>query len=88
MIEVYITYSDIKQMEKVKELDNSSLTFHFIDSLSKKGKKESWSLKSYWGAKLDPFALVVKDDKPIKVFYSEATDVINDLNIYLHGKID
>lgn len=88
MIKIFITYSDIKQIEKVKELENDSLTFCFIDSLSKKGKKESWSLKSHWGAKLDPFALVTKDDKPIKVFYSEATDVINDLNIYLHGKID
>lgn len=88
MVNVSIVYSKEEQIEKVKELGNNSLTFNFINICTKKGKKNGWSLKNYWGARLDPFALVTKDDKPIKVFYSEATDVINDLNIYLHGKID
>ena len=80
---VYITYSNKEDIKKVRE--NNSLTFHFIDSLSNKGKKEARTLKSHWAAKLDPFILVIDGDKPIKAFYSEASnDVIEDLNKWIN----
>lgn len=82
---IYITYSDKKQIEKVRE--NNSLTFHFIDSMTLKGKKEAWKLKSHWAAKLDPFVLITDlEDKPIKVFYSESGDAIEELNKYLENE--
>lgn len=67
--EAVIIYSDYKQVEKVKDEVKTSLTF--IDIMSKKGKKEGRAIKSYWGAKLDPFILIVKDGTPVKAFYSE-----------------
>lgn len=88
MIEVSIVYSDEKQIEKVREFSNDSLTFNFIDITTKKGKKEGWALKNYFGAKLDPFAVVSIDNKPVKAFYSEAENVIDNLISYLNGKIE
>lgn len=83
MIEVSIVYSDEKQIEKVREFSNDSLTFNFIDISTKKGRKEGWALKNYWGSKLDPFAIVIKGSKPIKAFYSESTNVPEALIQYL-----
>lgn len=81
MIEVFLTYTDKLEIEQV--IDDKSITFHFIDILSKKGKKEGWKLKNYWGAKKDPFAAILEDSKTIKVFYSEAENVIESLNKFI-----
>ena len=40
MVKVFIVFNDEKQIEKVRELDNGSLTFCYIDICTKKGKKE------------------------------------------------
>ena len=88
MIEISIVYNNEKQIEKVRGLGNDSLTFNFIDITTKKGKKDGWALKNYWGARLDPLAVVSKDNKPIKVFYSEAENVIDNLISYLNGEIE
>lgn len=86
MIEVSVVYSDEKQIEKVRELSNDSLTFNFIDISTKKGRKDGWVIKNYWGAKLDPFSIVSKSGKPIKAFYSESGDVSEELLNYLNNK--
>lgn len=70
-IEVVIVYSDYKQVERVKDEVKASLTFKFIDITSRKGKKDGWSIKSHWGAKLNPFILVTENGVAIKAFYSE-----------------
>ena len=44
--EAVIIYSDYKQLEKVKDEVKTSLTFNFIDSTAKKGKKDGWDIKS------------------------------------------
>lgn len=84
MIKVFLTYTNSLEIEKV--IDNKSITFHFIDMLSTKGKKEGWKLKNYWGAKADPFASITENDIPIKVFYSEVENVIENLNHYIETK--
>lgn len=86
MIEVSVVYSDEKQIEKVREFSNDSLTFNFIDISTKKGRKDGWALKNYWGASLDPFAIVLKSGKPIKAFYSEHEDSMSALYNYLISK--
>ena len=87
MIEIFIVYSDEKQIEKVKGLKKDSLTFNFIDITTKKGKRIGWDLKNHWAAKLDPFILILKEDKPFKVFYSEAENVINKLINYINEEL-
>ncbi len=86
MTEVFIVYNDDKQIEKVKEIHNESLTFHFINTNDGKGKKEGLKLKNYWAAKLEPFAIILQNGKPIKAFYSEYENIIDKLYNYLVNK--
>lgn len=84
--DVYLVCSDNLQREKVRDSVRESLAFHFLNPLSKEERKEALALKSYWAARLDPFAIIMDGDKPVKAFYSEANDVINDLIKYLNGE--
>lgn len=86
MIKVIITYSDKKQIEKIGDTSKYTPIFQFIDSMTRTGKKEAWKLKSYYGAKLDPFAVILDNDKPIKAFYSETKkDIIEEILQYLRN---
>ena len=81
MTEVTIVYNEPKQIDEFK--DKHSLKFKFIDSKTTKGKKDALKIKSYYAAKLEPFAVIVDNNKPIRAFYSEAEDVIKVLSNYL-----
>ena len=80
MTDVYIIYN-----EKLKTLDTSKypVEFHFIDTSTKKGKKEGLKIKSKYAAKLEPFVLITDKEKPLAAFYTEAEDVIDSLMKYL-----
>ncbi len=84
MTDVIVIYNDPKQIEEFKD-NTYSLDFKFIDSKTKKGKKEAFRIKSHYAAKLDPFAVILDNNKPIKAFYSEAEDVIDSLIKYLNN---
>ena len=84
MTDIIVVYSDKNQLDRIGDTSKYTPIFHFVDSLAKKGKKEAWRIKSYYGAKLDPFAVILDDEKPIKAFYTEAEDVINSLIKYLN----
>lgn len=79
--DVYLVYNRMEDRKKLEEENfKSSPFFHFIDDQSHFTKGTAYKLKSEWGAKLTPFGLVFDKDKPIKAFYSEASNnVINDL---------
>ena len=85
MTEVIVVYSDKSQLDRIGDTSKYTPIFHFIDSLAKKSKKEAWRIKSYYGAKLDPFAVILDNEKPIKAFYTEAEDVIDSLTKYLNN---
>ena len=85
MTDVIVIYSDKSQIDRIGDTSKYTPIFHFVDSLAKKSKKEAWRIKSYYGAKLDPFAVILDDEKPIKAFYTEAEDVINSLIKYLNN---
>ena len=85
MTDVIVIYSDKSQIDRIGDTSKYTPIFHFVDSLAKKSKKEAWRIKSYYGAKLDPFAVILDDEKPIKAFYTEAEDVINSLIKYLNS---
>ena len=86
--DVFIVCCDKSQIKKVEDATNVTSTFHFIDPSTKKGNKGAKALKDYWGAKLEPFAIVMEGEKPVKAFYSEAEDVINNLISYLNERTD
>lgn len=78
--EVVFVYNDINQVKKIEGALKTSSIFHFIDIKSKSGKKEGWAVKNYWGAKLDPFAIAINGDAPIKAFYTEeGKDVVEEV---------
>ena len=85
MTDVIIVYSSKSQLDRVGDTSKYTPIFHFVDSLAKKSKKEAWRIKSYYGAKLDPFAVILDNEKPIKAFYTEAEDVIDSLIKYLNN---
>lgn len=85
MTDIIVVYSDKSQLDRIGDTSKYTPIFHFVDSLAKKSKKEAWRIKSYYGAKLDPFAIILDDEKPIKAFYTEAEDVINSLIKYLNS---
>lgn len=77
-MKIIIIYSDEDQLSKLKI--DESLDIEFINSKSRTGKKKARKIKNFYGAKLDPFAVILdKNDKTINTFYSEAEDVINSL---------
>lgn len=84
--DVYIVYNDDKQREMIEgDTFKVSPFFHFIDSRTRNGRKESFKLKGSWSARLDPFAICYEGDKAIKAFYSEADpNVIVSLINYLN----
>ena len=84
MTDVIVVYSDKNQLDRIGDTSKYTPIFHFVDSLAKKSKKEAWRIKSYYGAKLDPFAVILDDEKPVKAFYTEAEDVIDSLIKYLN----
>ena len=85
MTDVIVVYSDKNQLDRIGDTSKYTPIFHFVDSLAKKSKKEAWRIKSYYGAKLDPFAVILDNEKPIKAFYTEAEDVIDSLIKYLNN---
>lgn len=85
MTDIIVVYSDKSQLDRIGDTSKYTPIFHFVDSLAKKSKKEAWRIKSYYGAKLDPFAVILDDERPIKAFYTEAEDVIDSLIKYLNS---
>lgn len=84
--DVYVTFEDKIIPEILYKAELDGIFIHLYDECTRTGKKEAWALKSEWGAKQSPFALVCQDGKPVKAFYSEAdNDVINTLIKFLHG---
>lgn len=80
MTDIYIVYN-----EELKKLDISKypVEFHFIDTSTKKGKREGSKIKSKYAAKLEPFVLITDKEKPLIAFYTEAENVIDSLIKYL-----
>ena len=85
MTEVIVVYSDKSQLDRIGDTSKYTPIFHFVDSLATKSKKEASTVKSYYGAKLDPFAVILDNEKPIKAFYTEAEDVVDSLTKYLNN---
>lgn len=79
---ITVVYNDPKQIESIKDIDGC----RFIDVLTKKGKKEGWTIKSHWGARLDPFIIIEDNGKAIKAFYTEAGDAISEFLNYIENE--
>lgn len=80
-----IVYDNKRDRELLDLIDSKFPIFiQYIDSNTKNGKKEAYSIKSHWGAKLNPFVVIQDDEKIFKVFYSEKSNAVNQLISYLN----
>lgn len=87
MYNISITCNSEKQINRIKNLASyENVSINIIDNT--KYNKEAERFKYYWSAKLDPFILVEKDGKPIRGFYTEASDAINELINFLNNELD
>lgn len=85
-MEVIIVYDNKKDKEFISLIDYKfPIFFQYINMNTTKGRKEGYKIKSHFAARLNPFAVVLDDsNKPIKVFYSEAENVISSLTKYIN----
>ena len=82
-MEVTFIYNDKTQFDRLGDTSKYSPSFCFLDSGSNKTRKKALKVKSYYAARLEPFAIITDNEKPIKAFYSEAEDVVDSLIKYL-----
>ena len=85
--DVYIVYDNDNVIRRVGGTYTIKVSpfFHFIDSRTLNGRKEAFQLKSFWGARMDPFAICMDGEKAVKAFYSETgNDIIKELIDYLN----
>ena len=85
--DVYIVYDNDNVIRRVGGTYTIKVSpfFHFIDSRTLNGRKEAFQLKSFWGARMDPFAICMDREKAVKAFYSETgNDIIKELVDYLN----
>lgn len=68
-----VVYDDRRDRELLESTDSKFPIFiHYIDFNTISGRKEAYKVKSYWGAVKNPFVVIEKEDKTIKIFYSDA----------------
>lgn len=79
--DIYLVYSDLNDRKRFEEADiNSSPFVHYIDIETKEGKSKGYKIKSEFGARLNPFAVLYDGESPIKAYYTEdSKNIINDL---------
>jgi hypothetical protein len=85
--DVIVVYNDDEQIKKIGGTYTLKVSpfFTFIDERSRKNKKQAYSVKSHYAARLTPFAVCLNKETPIKAFYSETgNDIINELIQYLN----
>ena len=79
MFDIYIVYSDLKDLEKLKKINSpESFFIHGLNINTKDDRSSAFKLKKEWGAKKDPFIIVKFNDIPIKCFYSDANYEVGD----------
>lgn len=80
MIELVLISNDLEDEKKVLSRESpSGYYFSFLDLGSMLCRSDAYALKSEWGAREDPFALVKDNDKVLRCFYSEeGKDVVDE----------
>lgn len=79
MIELVLVSSNLEDERKIVEDEIvDKFYFTFIDSNSLYTKKLAYTIKSEWGARLEPFIVIKDKDKVLRCFYSEKSDMVID----------
>lgn len=82
MIEITLIYNNQKDIDQLSK--NDEITWNLIDELSTaKSNKEAKRIKGYYAARKTPFAVIKIDNEIYKALYSEADDVIKEINNFI-----
>jgi dUTP pyrophosphatase len=87
MYDVYLVTKNPKDKERlIKEESSKSMYLTVYNMNTASGKKDGLKLQSYYGAKKDPFIVVLKQETDPKCFYTEASDdVVGDFLNWFNG---
>lgn len=87
MYDVYLVTKNPEDKERlIKEESSKSMYLTVYNMNTASGKKDGLKLKSYYGAKKDPFIVVLKQETEPKCFYTEASDdVVGDFLNWFNG---
>ena len=79
MVELVLVSNNLDDEKKVLSRESpSGYYFSFLDLGSMLCRADAYALKSEWGARKDPFALVKDKDKVLRCFYSEKSNNVID----------
>ena len=85
-MKVKVVFENKKDKELVELVKFSTPFFvEYIDTTTRKGKKESFKIKNQYSAKLNPFVVILDDkDNFIRCFWSENGNAVQQfINYYL-----
>lgn len=87
MLRVEVVINNDEQKNRIATANiSNNVVFTFFDERNRNGLKEGRKVKSYFSARLTPFAAILDErDIPMKAFYSEAGDSIGQLIKYLEN---
>lgn len=79
MIELILVSENLEDEQRVVDSDIDNFYFTFLDIRSVLSRKQAYQLKSDWGARENPFAVVKNRDRVLRCFYAESRkDVVDD----------
>ena len=79
MIELILVSENLEDEQRVIDSNVDNFYFTFLDIRSVLSRKQAYQLKSDWGAKENPFAVVKNKDEVLRCFYAESKkDVVDD----------
>lgn len=93
LISLSVAYNDatsefFRTLSEMMEKDYPQITFVGHNENTRKGRTKSFKLKGGWSARMNPFALISIEDKPVKVFYTEAEEcTVDNIKLYLDATI-
>lgn len=71
MIDLYLVFDDINDLNKVEEVINSNFYLHYLNINKHNDRSKAFKFKGEWSARLNPFILLEEKGKVIKAYYSE-----------------
>lgn len=82
---IIFIYNSEEQRKKIEDSVNTESFIFYNYNVLKERKKGATEMHKY-GARKFPFAIIYdSENNPVKGFWSEANDVINDLIKYING---
>lgn len=71
MIDLYLVFDDINDLNKVEEAINDNFYLHYLNINKHNDRIKAFKFKGEWSARQNPFILLEEKGKVLKAYYSE-----------------